>query len=53
MSEPTVVWVFMISNSSLVRRPGLLMTAPGMEILPMSWRVEAVLMSRMSAWVRG
>ena len=48
MSEPMTVWRFMMVNSSSVNRPGLLRISPGMEILPTSWRAEAVLMRVMS-----
>lgn len=47
------LWVFMISNSSAVSLPGLLRISSGMEILPMSWRAEALTMTAIWAGVRG
>ena len=38
---PWVVWVFIISNSSWVRRPGLFKIESGITIFPISCRVEA------------
>ena len=45
-AAPCTVWVFMISNSSGVRRPGLFKMASGTAIFPTSWRMEARAMWR-------
>ena len=49
IDAPTVVCVFMISNSSRVSLPGFFKMASGMLILPMSCSAEAVLMSEISS----
>lgn len=52
MDAPMAGWVRMTSNSSGVRRPGLLRMFSGMLILPMSCRAEAVTMRRIFSSVR-
>ena len=43
----------MMANSSSVKRPGLFKISSGMAILPMSCRLEAIVMSEMSSVVSG
>lgn len=53
ISEPTAEWVFMMANSSSVKRPGLFRISSGMAILPMSCKLEAIVISEMSSVVSG
>jgi len=48
MSAPIAAWVFMISNSSSVRRPGLFKTSSDIAIFPISCSEEAMLIKVIS-----
>ena len=52
MALPSVVWVFITSNSSLVKRPGLSKILSLIAILPTSWRALAATITLICLVVR-